>query len=191
MNNTNTTNTVTGEYDYRKFMVNDDDDSYDDEDDDYYISSGVIDTSWITEYETKMMNDDYQPFLKSDITHVTFEFYYLDRDKMYVERIVPMTYSLRNINKITQNEIFTIIRSRQLVDKKYYNFQSLLLYSFDFQDNCKDTIRSLSNYISGSNNNDKSFIEYTNLLSIDIIYFPPLITMFHEFLGFSVLLYED
>ena len=34
-------------------------------------------------------------------------------------------------------------------------------------------------------------IEYTNLLSIDVIYFPPVITMFHDFIGFSVLLYED
>jgi hypothetical protein len=189
----NNTNTVSDEYDYRKFMVDDDDDISDSGSNDV----DYIDTSWITEYETKMMNDDYQLFLKSDITHVSFEFYYLDRDKMYVERIVPMTYSLRDINKITQNEIFSIIQSRQWVDKKYYNFQSLLLYSFDFQDNCKDIVRSLSNYIRGDSSgtsgssNEKSFIEYTNLLSIDVIYFPPLITMFHEFLGFSVLLYED
>ena len=75
----------------------------------------------------------------------------------------------------------------------------MLLYSFDFKDNCNDVIRSLSNYIQfndagsggGGDGNEKSFIEYTNLLSIDVIYFPPLITMFHEFVGFSVLLYED
>lgn len=212
MNNT-PTSTVSDEYDYRKFMVDDDDDisdsggGEDDVDD--------IDSTWVTECETKLMNDDYQLFLKSDITRVNFEYYYLDRDKRFIERIVPMTYSLRDANKITQDEIFSIVRSRQWVDKRYYNFQSLLLYSFDFQDNCKDIVRSLSNYIqfndtvSGSGSglyggkggcrygggdggsNEKSFIEYTNLLSIDVIYFPPLITMFHEFVGFSVLLYED
>lgn len=206
MNNTNTnTNCASDKYDYRNFMIHDDDD-----DDDISECSIDIDSTWITEYETKMMNIDYQLFLKSDITRVNFEFYYLDRDKRSIEQIVKMTYSLRDNNKISQDELFNIVRSKQTVDKKYYNFQSLLLYSFDFQDNCKDIVRSLSNYIrfnSGldlderygyhadiglcSGGNEKSFIEYTNLLSIDVIYFPSLITMFHEFLGFSVLLYED
>ena len=192
MNSSSNNNT---EYDYRQFIVDD----YDSDHSDGFHDIDDIDTSWIYEYETKIMNDDYQLFLKSDITRIGFEFYYLNHDKTTVERIVPMSYSLREINKISQNELFSIVRSHQYVDKKYYNFQSLLLYSFDFHDNCKDIVRSLSNYIQLDNSgcggdvcgNEKSFIEYTNILSIDVIYFRPLITMFHEFLGFSVLLYED
>jgi hypothetical protein len=159
----------------------------------------VLDTQWIHDYETQMMHDEYQLFLKTDITCITFDFYYLDRDKRCVENIVPMKYQLRRTNQINQHEIFSIVRSHQFVDKKYFNFHSLLLYSFEFQD-CNDIAHSLSQYIqqdmvtskeSVTSSSTKGIIEYTNLLSIDVIYFSPLVTMFHECIGFSVLLYED
>jgi hypothetical protein len=189
------------EYDYRQFIIDDCDSDYGD-DGDYGDDecNRVLDTRWITEFETKNMNDEYQLFLKTDITRVSFEFFYLDRDKKCVERIVRMTYSLREINRITQNELFSVVQSHQKLDKKYYNFQSLLLYHFDFKYN--DIVRALSEYIQNATaataataatdiNHEKAFIEYTNLLSIDVIYFTPLISMFHDLIGFSVLLYED
>ena len=179
----------TDEPNYRQFIIDD----YDSSD----AETETIDTEWITEYETKIMTDDYQLFLKTDITQVGFEVFYLDRDKGCVERIIPMTYTLRHANQITQNEIFSIVQSQQRLDKKYYNFQSLLLYQFDFRHNTNDIVRGLSDYIrhasvgAGGSGSGSHFIEYTNLLSIDVIYFPPVITMFHDFIGFSVLLYED
>ena len=184
------------EYDYRRFIIDDCDSDGDGDGDGDGAGDGecnrVLDTRWITEFETKNMNDEYQLFLKTDITHVSFEFFYLDRDKKCVERIVQMSYSLREINRITQNELFSVVQSHQKLDKKYYNFQSLLLYHFDFKYN--DIVRSLSEYLRNTTdvvNHEKAFIEYTNLLSIDVICFPPLISMFHDLIGFSVLLYED
>jgi hypothetical protein len=185
---------------YRNFLF-DDYDSQSEEEEEEYGEHGsgdeYLDTRWIAEYETQLMHDEYRLFLKTDVSSVTFDFYYLDHHKSYVERIVPMTYSLKTPNQITQNELFSIIQSHQHVDKKYYNFHTLLLYSFDFQDingiNGSDVIRGLSNYLqyeplSSSKNN---FIEYSNLLSIDTIYLTPVLTMFHDVIGFSVLLYED
>ena len=132
-------------------------------------------------------------FLKKDITRVSFEFFYLDRCKKYVEHIVPMTYTLRGINQITQDEIFSIVQSHQKLNKKYYNFQSLLLYNFQFQENNnKDIVRSVSEYLQNTDLNiDKLLIEYTNIPSIDVIHFYPAISIFHDLIGFSVLLYED
>jgi hypothetical protein len=182
---------------YKLFII-DDCDSDDDGDDDSGDDSGVLDTKWITEYETKIMNDEYHLFLKTDIIRVGFEFLYLDCDKTCVECVIPLTYSLNRANQITQNEIFSIVQSHQKLDKKYYNFHSLLLYKFDFQHNTNDIVRGLSEYIrhtpttvDGASADISHFIEYTNLLSIDVIYFPPTITMFHDFIGFSVLLYHD
>ena len=149
---------------------------------------GGLDTQWITDYETQLMYDEYRLFLKTDVTRLTFEFYYLDRHKSCVERIVSMKYSLRTPNQITQNELFSMIRSYQRVDKKYYNFHALLFYSFDFQDN---NGKELSQYLRCGSRGSGRFIEYTNLLSIDTIYIPPVLTMFHDVIGFSVLLYED
>jgi len=153
---------------------------------------GVLDTRWIDEYEKKIIYDEYRLFLKNDLTTVKFEFYYLDHHRSCLEQIVPMKYSLKIANQISQAELFSIIRSYQHIDKKYYNFHSLLFYSFDFQDNKgKNIIQGLSNYIQREHDAGAKFIEYTNLLSIDIIHLSPVITMFHDIIGFSVMLYED
>ena len=195
MNNNNNNN----DYNYRNFLVDD----YDSEEGASEVDECTLDTQWIQEYERQLINDEYQLFLKTDISRVKFDFYYLDHNKTCVDYIVPMTYSLRQVNQISQSEIFSIIHAHQTSNKKYYNFQTLLLYSFDFQDHSKDIVRSLANYIQqlpingggggggGGGGSGGSFIEYSNILYIDIIYFTPLITMFHEFIGFSVFLYED
>ena len=197
--------------DYRNLLFDDyDSDSNDGYSDDDGNGNGEIDfgnnnrldTLWIDEYEKQLMYDEYRLFLKTDVTSVTFEMYYLDHEKTTVERIVPMKYTLKNPNQITQNELFSIIRSYQHLDKKYYNFHTLLFYSFEFQDNNgKDVIRGLSEYLrkssagngdgDGNGNDVGHFIEYTNLLSIDTIYLTPVLTMFHDIIGFSVLLYHD
>lgn len=148
---------------------------------------GGLDTKWIAEYERRIMYDEYRLLLKTDVTEITFEFYYLDCNKSCVERINHVKYSLRTPNKITQNELFSMIRSYQHVDKKYYNFNALLFYSFDFLDEGKE----LSRYLRGGGGGGGRFIEYTNLLSIDTIYISPVLTIFHDVIGFTVLLYED
>lgn len=199
------------EDDYRKLLFDDyDSDCYSDGDghgdghgdgDGVHgeIKEGILDTRWIDQFEKQIIHDEYRLFLKTDITCLHFEIYYLDHNKSCVQDVLTIKYSLQNINQINQNELFSVIRGYQHLNKKYYNFQSLLLYSVDFQDNDgKDVIRALSHYIQEPNTNTsnrhsekKAFIEYTNLLSIDVIYLRPTITMFHEFIGFSVLLYED
>jgi hypothetical protein len=193
---------------YKLFIIDDcdSDDDDDDGDDGDGDGDGTLDTNWITKYETEIMNDEYHLFLKTEIVRIGIEILYLDRDKTCVERVIPVKYTLNRANQITQNEIFSIVQSHQKLDKKYYNFQSLLLYKFDFQYNTDDIVRGLSDYIrhttapttttttttgDGAVADVSQFIEYTNLLSIDVIYFPPTITMFHDFIGFSVLLYND
>ena len=178
------------EENYRNLLF-DDYDSESDSDSNGDGEYNSLDTLWIVEYEKKLMYDEYQLFLKTDVMSVTFEIFYLDHDKTNVERIVPMKYSLKNPNQITQHELFSIIHSYQHVDKKYYNFHTLLFYSVEFQDN--NVIRGLSEYLRKSSAGDGSsnIIEYTNLLSIDTICIAPVLTMFHDIIGFSVLLYED
>lgn len=174
-------------YHYSQFLVDDDDDDADD-------NVSMLDTEWIAKYDTDIMIDEYQLFLKKDITRVIFEVYYLDRSKKCVEHIVHMTYSLRGVNQITQDEIFGIVQSHQKLNKKYYNFQSLLLYNcpVQFQDNNKDVVRLMSEYLQNTDlNTDKVLVEYTNILFIDVIHFCPMIAMFNDLIGFSVLLYED
>lgn len=163
-----------------------------------------LDTQWITEYENQILLSDYASFLKTDITRVSFQFIYLDREKKSIELVVPMTefYQLQHANQISQSELLRIIHKfqnyRMKNNKKYYNFQSLLLYDFQMPENGDNDIRWVSEYLSPPLSRDDDnyneygrVIEYTNLLSFDTIYFRPLIAMFHELIGFTVVLYED
>ena len=165
----------------------------------------LLDTEWIRDYENQILFSEYEMFLKSDITRVSFRFIYLDRDKKCVEFAIPgESYPLQRVNQITQSEIFQMIHRHQNITnnnnknknnnnnnknkKKYYNFHSLLLYDFQLGD---DNV-SVAEYISSPADVDFGrIIEYTNILSFDTIYFQPLIAMFHDLIGFTVVLYED
>ena len=165
---------------------------------------GYLDTRWITEYENQILLSEYASFLKTDIIRVSFQFIYLDREKKSIELVVPMTesYQLQHVNQISQNELLRIIHKyqnyRMKTNKKYYNFHSLLLYDFQMPENDDNDIRWVSEYLSSPPSRDDDnyneygrVVEYTNLLSFDTIYFRPLIAMFHDLIGFTVVLYED
>lgn len=172
-----------------------------------FDKNGYLDTKWITDIENQILLSEYQLFLKTDITRVSFQFVYLDRNKQCIQFVLPILrpyeYVLNKPNQINQSELLHIIHQYQSVrdKKKYYNFHSLLLYDFQMPDSnnaaVNNDIRWLSEYLGSSGgvsrNHDEygRVIEYTNLLSFDAIYFHPLIEMFHDLIGFTVVLYED
>jgi len=193
---------------YNNFILDDSDgDSSIGWEDDGGGGDGYLDTRWITEYENQILLSEYASFLKTDIIRVSFQFIYLDREKKCIELVVPMTesYQLQHVNQISQNELLRIIHKyqnyRMKTNKKYYNFHSLLLYDFQMPENYDNDIRWVSEYLSPpprlSSRDDDNYneygrvVEYTNLLSFDTIHFRPLIAMFHDLIGFTVVLYED
>ena len=198
--------------DYHQFILDDSDgsDGGDGGGDGGDGGDGCLDTEWITEFETRLVLDEYKSFLKSDIRHVSFQFIYLDREKKCVDCVLHMSggYMLHKANQISQSEILRVIHTYQnhwmKQNKKYYNFESLLLYDFQMPENDDNDVRWVSEYLSSSSagallddgHGDRvveygRVIEYTNILSFDTIYFRPLISMFHELIGFTVVLYED
>jgi len=174
-----------------------------DGDDDGGGGGGELDTRWIDELETQMICDDYSDFIKTDITSVSFEFIYLGLRKEIVN-IDRCVLPLMKPNSITQNEIFQLIQKKQrlAVGRKYYNFMSLCFYHFYINDDPK----SVSQYLySGGDDGDggdggdgddsdgdsSNITEYTNILSIQTIYFQPMIRMFHDINCFTVVLFDD
>ena len=180
---------------YYSLIVDDDDGSSDGGEGEGEGEGGLLDTQWICAYENDILFSEYELFLKSDITRVSFRFIYLDRDKKCVDFVIPAeeSYSLQCANQITQSEIFQIIHRHQKMNKKkYYNFLSLLLYDFQLEDGNRSVAEYISSPGGGSSDVDVGrIIEYTNILSFETIYFRPLIAMFHDLIGFTVVLYED
>ena len=190
--------------DYHQFILDDSDGSDSGDGGGDGGGGGCLDTQWITEFETRLVLDEYESFLKSDIRRVSFQFIYLDREKKCVDCVLHMMggpYMLQKANQISQSEILRVIHTYQnhwmKQNKKYYNFQSLLLYDFQMPENDDNDVRWVSEYLSSSAGGDGGdveygrVIEYTNLLSFEMIYFRPLIAMFHDLVGFTVVLYED
>jgi hypothetical protein len=155
-----------------------------------------LDTRWISEIETQIICEDYNQFIKTDITSVSFEFIYLNTVKEIVN-IDRCVLPLMKPNSITQHEIFQLIQKKQrvAVGRKYYNLMSLCFYHFYINDDPK----SVSQYLySGGHDGDDdgdddggNITEYTNILSIETIYFQPMIRMFHDMNCFTVVLFED
>ena len=160
------------------------------------VGGDELDTQWIDEIETQIICDDYSQFIKTDITSVSFEFVYLNLVKEIVN-IDRCVIPLIKPNTITQNEIFQLIQKKQrlAVGRKYYNFMSLCFYHFYINDDPK----SVSQYLySGGGDGDGdgdgdagNITEYTNILSIETIYFQPMIRMFHDMNCFTVVLFDD
>ena len=178
-------------------------DDYDGDWDDGDGGGGELDTRWIDEIETQLICDDYSDFIKTDITSVSFEFIYLGLSKEIVN-IDRCVLPLIKPNMITQNEIFQLIQKKQrlAVGRKYYNFMSLCFYHFYINDDPK----SVSQYLysggddgdggdggdgDGDGGDDGNITEYTNILSIETIYFQPMIRMFHDINCFTVVLFDD
>jgi hypothetical protein len=168
----------------------DDDDLGGDDDDD------GLDTQWIHEVENQIICDDYSQFIKTDITSVSFVFVYLNPVNEIVN-IDKCILSLTKPNSITQNEIFQLIQKKQrlAVGRKYYNFLCMCFYQFYINDDPK----SVSRYLYSDGDGDgadgddggSTITEYTNILSIETIYFQPLIRMFHDMNCFTVVLFDD
>ena len=173
---------------------------YDDYDDDWDGEEGIgceLDTRWIHEIETQLICDDYSEFIKTDITSVSFEFVYLGLRKEIVN-IDRCVLPLMKPNTITQNEIFQLIQKKQrlVVGRKYYNFMSLCFYHFYINDDPKSVSQYLYSGGRDDDDNDEdchggNITEYTNILSIETIYFQPMIRMFHDMNCFTVVLFED
>jgi hypothetical protein len=175
------------DYDCDMLLIDDLDETYDSSND-----QTVLDTQWITDLENEMILNDYEMMIPADFHSLSFRFVYLARDKKTIEFTVPYSYVLQRPNEISQSELFAIIYRFQKKEK-YYNFQSLLLYDFRLPGG---DAQWLSSYLTQDNADDGHgeygrVVEYTNLLSIDKIYFCPLISLFHSLVGFTVLLYED
>jgi len=171
------------------------------------IPDDVLDTSWIQEFENKMLYDDYYPFLKDDITSIPIIFLYINKKREIVESLRYLAI-LTIPNQISQNEILHIMQKHQTRiisnhNKKqflYYNFHRMIHYSFYLNEDPK----SIASYLlyddadadadedaAGSYNYGSCIKEYTNIISIHTLYFKPLLNIFKDITSLTIILNED
>jgi hypothetical protein len=162
-------------------------------------SDDVLDLTWINEIENTIMYDEYQQFIKSDVTSVMITFIYINKsnEQVHTESI---RFALTVPNQISQDEILHIMQKYQMRvqynkrNKKefiYYNFHSLLHYSFEIDEDVKSVAAFLVGDGHGDGHGDGFMNEYSNIISIQTLYFKPIINLFHDISSITIILYED
>jgi hypothetical protein len=163
----------------------------------------ILDTSWINTIENNILYDEYSQFIKTDTTSLTITFLYINKNKEIVDN-VKHNYNLAIPNQITQDEILNIMQKYQMRvtynerKKKvftYYNFYSLLHYSFQVQEDVKSVasyLASLSDDLDHSDFKEYSNLkEYSNIISLQTLFFTPTLNLFHGIASITILLHED
>ena len=157
----------------------------------------ALDTTWINEIENTIMYDEYQQFIKSDITSVMITFIYINKSNEPVHT-ASIRVTLSVPNQISQDEILHIMQKYQMRvvynerNKKqfiYYNFHSLLHYSFEIEEDVKSVAAFLVG--DGDGDGDCFMNKYSNIISIQTLYFKPIINLFHDISSITIILHED
>jgi hypothetical protein len=162
-------------------------------------SDDVLDLTWINEIENTIMYDEYQQFIKSDVTSVMITFIYINKsnEQVHTESI---RIALTVPNQISQDEILHIMQKYQMRvqynkrNKKefiYYNFHSLLHYSFEIDEDVKSVAAFLVGDGDCDGDGDGFMNEYSNIISIQTLYFKPIINLFHDISSITIILHED
>jgi hypothetical protein len=161
----------------------------------------ALDTTWINEIENTIMYDEYQQFIKSDITSVMITFIYINKSNEQVHT-ASIRLALTVPNQISQDEILHIMQKYQMRvvynerNKKqfiYYNFHSLLHYSFEIGEDVKSVAEFLvcDGDCDGDGDGDGFMNKYSNIISIQTLYFKPIINLFHDISSITIILNED
>ena len=170
-----------------------------DDSDDSDDSDDVLDTTWINEIENTIMYDEYQQFIKSDVTSVMITFIYINKSNEQVHT-ASIRVTLTVPNQISQDEILHIMQKYQMRveynkrNKKqfiYYNFHSLLHYSFEIDEDVKSVAAFLVGDGDGDGDGDGFMNDYSNIISIQTLYFKPIINLFHDISSIMIILHED
>jgi hypothetical protein len=166
---------------------------YDDDDDDECF----LDTSWIQTYENEILFDEYNDFIITDIISVPFTILYIGKNNEIIDH-KKFIYKLNVPNQILQEEILHILQKYQTRitynhNKKkkviYYNFCSLLQYSFHINDDMK----SVAVYLYSDDIKEESgtINEYLNIYSLRELHFQPTLRIFDGLSSITILLNEE
>lgn len=183
-------------------------DDDDDDDDDQDRESGesecdddndecFLDTSWIQTYENEILFDEYNDFIITDIISVPFTILYIDKTNEIIDH-KKFIYKLNVPNQILQEEILHILQKYQTRitynhNKKkkviYYNFCSLLQYSFHINDDMK----SVAAYLHSDDIKEEfgTINEYLNIYSLRELHFQPTLRIFDGLSSITILLNEE
>tara|TARA_Y100001970_G_scaffold247552_1_gene316368 strand:+ start:3210 stop:3722 length:513 start_codon:yes stop_codon:yes gene_type:complete len=143
-----------------------------------------IDTNWINDYENE--EKTYSFFYEEPIETLKYTILYVNKNKK-IDSIIQDNISLNETNKITKEELITLIKKYQknITNEKKYKLISMLLYTFPLQH------IELSKFIKNDDNdvNINNF-PLKNINYINDIILEPTILFFHSINNIYIIFHE-
>jgi len=137
-----------------------------------------LDIRWIEEFQTD--EQKYSMFYPDNIEELTVSILYINSNKQ-LEKISEKKIKLEKKNEIQRNELISLIKQNEKIDKQKYKILSILVYNFSLQGD------ELKNFLKDS----EKYEFMTNLKQIDSYRLEPTINCMHDINNLFVLFYEE
>jgi hypothetical protein len=137
-----------------------------------------LNMNWIEEFEKD--EEKYSIFYPDNIEDLTVSILYINNNKE-LEKISEKKIKLDEGNKIHRNELITLIKQNERMDKQKYKVLSILIYNFSLQN---DELKNFLRY-------GEKYDFLTNLKHIDTYEMDQTINCLHDINNLFILFYED
>ena len=137
-----------------------------------------VDIRWIEEFQTD--EKKYSIFYPENVEELTISILYINNNKQ-IEKISEKKIKLEKNNEIQRNELITLIKQNEKIDKRKYKVLSILVYNFSLQGD------ELKNFLKDS----EKYNFMTNLKHIDSYQLEPTIGCMHDLNNLFILFYEE
>jgi hypothetical protein len=137
-----------------------------------------LDIQWIEDFEID--EEKYSMFYLDKVEEITASILYINKKKQ-IEKISEKKIKLEKKNEIQRNELITMIKQNEKMDKRKYKVLSILVYNFTLHGD------ELKNFLKDS----KKYDFMTNLKNIDSYQLEPTIGCMHDVNNLFLLFYEE
>jgi len=136
-----------------------------------------LDDEWINNFEKT--DRLYKDFYKDDVYYINLRIIYINRDNE-IDKIKHESLLTHYPNKISQEQIFEILKKSALDSETRYSLLSILRYNINLEPD------QIKNYLL--NGDDKKYLSV--IKNIDTIIFEKTINMFQDLNDLIILFYE-
>tara|TARA_B110000967_G_C18899091_1_gene573185 strand:+ start:2578 stop:3114 length:537 start_codon:yes stop_codon:yes gene_type:complete len=137
-----------------------------------------LDIKWIEEFQAE--EENYSMFYPDHIEELTVSILYVNKNKQ-IEKVSEKKITLGGKNEIHRNELVTLIKQNEKIDKRKYKLLSILVYNFSLDGD------ELKNFLKDSGKYD--FM--TNLKQIDSYCLESTINCMHDINNLFMVFYEE
>jgi hypothetical protein len=136
-----------------------------------------LDDEWISRFEKT--DKLYSDFYKDDVYYINLRIIYINRDNE-IDKIKHESLLTQYPNKISQEQIFEILKKSAVDSETRYSLLSILRYNINLEPD------EIKNYLL--NGNDKKFLSV--IQNIDTITYERTINMFQDLNDLVIIFYE-